>query len=334
MIYLAITIDTECDKGPQWLTQKPFKFDAVVRAIPEILQPLFERHNLKPTYLLSPEVILDHCSSDILGNLEGKVELGTHLHAEYVEPCPNWDTPATLDFQSQYSPEIERQKLENLTHLFRQTFGYSPRSFRAGRFGISQFTLSILNKLGYRIDSSVTPYLDWRSLSTQSVNFLGAPDQPYFPDLYDYRKEGTMQILEVPVTVLNYFWCRFPKAMLRRLNPLNRYQSFFMGKVIKASSYRSWFRPTYNDGDGMMSLADFLIQRKANDAPVVLNMMFHNVEFWPGTSPYAATEAKVKEYVSRIEQVVTYLLSKHEISSVGLSELYEVYFSSRLKKYR
>ncbi|MCG3154506.1 MAG: hypothetical protein DKINENOH_01100 [bacterium] len=327
MIYFLITIDTECDKGPCWRVQKPMRFEAVKRGIPERLQPLFERYGIKATYLLSPEVIADADSVATLQRLGGKVELGTHLHGEYIEPQADWEAEATAAFQSQYSLEIERQKLENLTLAFTRAFGYAPTSFRAGRFGISRQSLPMLQELGYRVDSSVTPFLAWHADASHGVNFLGAPQQPYYPSPIDFRKAGSLRILEVPVTVHNCFWHRIPGFLLRCLNPLNRYQSFLMGKILKVQKKTTWLRPTYASGEQMITLARHLIGRKQEDQPCVLNMMFHNVEFWPGASPYAATETEVNELLSRIERVLACLRTEYEVKSLGLSELYGAYLS-------
>ena len=48
---------------------------------------------------------------------------------------------------------------------FRTAFGRPPRSFRAGRFGIGENTVPILDSLGYAVESSVTPHVDWSDVS-------------------------------------------------------------------------------------------------------------------------------------------------------------------------
>ena len=89
------------------------------------------------------------------------------------------------------SYENEKEKLFNITELFIKTFGYEPKSFRAGRFGISKDTLKILENLNYKVDSSITPDMQWRNnnKSKNTVNFFGAPYQPYYPSHNDFRKK-------------------------------------------------------------------------------------------------------------------------------------------------
>src|SRR4051812_30910069 len=129
-VYLCVSIDCECDKGPKWRTQKPLAFSGVAQGIRDRLQPLFRRFRAKPTYLLSPEIMRHTQSLETLVSLKDDAELGTHLHGEFAEPGA-FEPEVTSALQWQYDRETEWQKLRYLTDLFRSTFGYAPRSFRA-----------------------------------------------------------------------------------------------------------------------------------------------------------------------------------------------------------
>ena len=72
---MSVTIDTECDKSPDWSNSNPLTFNSVNEAIPQILQPLFESYSLKPTYFLSPEVIEDASCVKILSSIKNNCEL-------------------------------------------------------------------------------------------------------------------------------------------------------------------------------------------------------------------------------------------------------------------
>ena len=163
-VYLLITIDTECDHDTNWARSRPLTYTSVTTGIPNVLQPIFTQLTAVPTYLLTVEVMEnDECVAS-LRNIAGAHELGTHLHAGFVEPekyhydYAGVDCP---DFQCHYTPGVEYQKLENLTRLFEEQFSYRPVSFRAGRFGAGVQTIDALEKLGYLVDSSVTPHILW-----------------------------------------------------------------------------------------------------------------------------------------------------------------------------
>ena len=175
--YLCVSIDTECDKGKGWLSKRPMSFDGVHDGILERIHPLFAEFGAKPTYLLSPEVLRDERCVEALRTIEPSSELGTHLHGEYAEPGA-FEPDMTQHFQRDYAPELEREKLTYLTDLFIRAFGHQPRSFRAGRFGIGPSSIPILESLGYTVESSVTPHVDWSSAGAAGLSFVGAPTQP------------------------------------------------------------------------------------------------------------------------------------------------------------
>ena len=297
---LCVSIDCECDKGPAWRTRRPLAFDGVHVGIAERLHPLFQRFGAKPTYLLSPELLRDARSVERLASLEG-CELGTHLHGELAEPGA-FEPDVTNAVQRDYPPEIEKAKLTWLTEAFRTAFGRAPRSFRAGRFGIGGNTVPILDALGYAVESSVTPHVDWSDVSP-GLSFVGAPTQPYHPDPRAPATPGDAQLLEVPVTVL-------PSALARV--PL-------LGKHVE----HRWLRPTRNSGDALVSIArDALEAERRREAgrPIVLNAMFHNVEVVAGASPYASSEVEAQRIVERVGALLEYCKGEG-IPCVGLGDV-------------
>lgn len=318
-VLLIISIDTECDKGPNWQTQHPLRFDSVRRGIPERLMPLFDSFGVKPTFLLSPEVMRDDASCKTLSEIQN-CELGTHLHGEFIEPQADWDNAVTSTPQLFYSPQVERQKLENLTRLFEQKFSRPPRSFRAGRFGLGPRTLGFLQDLGYRVDSSVTPF--WcHDFGGGHVNhFWGASLHPYFPSRRDARRVGNLKILEVPVTIVNPFFLKWPRWILRRLHE----RSVLLKKILPRLGFQipktMWLRPARSSGAEMIRVAQTVIEQASTRKPIVLNMMYHSVEVIPAASPYAATESDVEKILQSQREFFAWLFANHSVRSIGLSE--------------
>jgi hypothetical protein len=303
-VFLCVTIDTECDKGRGWRSQRPMAFAGVLDGVVTRLQPMFRAHGAKPTYLLSPEVIRDTPSAEALAKLDGAHELGAHLHGEYAEPGAH-EPDMTRDFQRDYAEDVERAKMEYLTVLFKRTFGRAPRSFRAGRFGIGPASVSILEDLGYEVESSVTPFVDWSNVAP-GLSFVGAPTQPYHPDARRPARPGRSKILEVPVTIR-------PRALGRA--PL-------VGKFIEPR----WLRPTRGTKAQIVDVAKEEIKAaraERPDAAVVLNAMFHNVEVIPCASPYADTEAAAQGILDRLNALLDFA-SKENIKVVGLSDVPEL----------
>jgi len=317
---LIISVDAECDKGPNWVIRKPVSFLNIVEGIPHKLEPILEEFSLKTTYLLSPEVLANSECLKLFQSLRNQNELGAHMHGEFAEPLANWNADRTDAFQIDFSPPIEYQKIRFLTELFDEKLGFRPTSFRAGRFGLSRYTLRFLEKLAYLVDSSVTPFTWWWRRKGKGVNFLGALYQPYFPSSNDFRKRGKMKILEVPIGIVNPFWAKWPGPILRRINPLNRAQiillNAFLGKRIRSI----WLRPTFSTARQMIFVTNWIVKNVKSKSPV-LNMMFHSNEIMAGMSPYNQSEDEVKNFLNKLKEYFAFVLSKFKVQSVTLSEI-------------
>ena len=92
---LFVTIDTEPDCDTAWRRSSPLTFTSVTHGIPNILRPLWDRHDIKPIYYISPEVVRDDECCRVLKNeiVKGAI-IGTHLHSEYIEPNITISDPA------------------------------------------------------------------------------------------------------------------------------------------------------------------------------------------------------------------------------------------------
>ncbi|MFQ5588401.1 MAG: hypothetical protein ACE5F7_06130 [Nitrospiria bacterium] len=278
----VLTIDVEIDAGRKWKTSSPASYEGVTTGI-KILQALCERYGVKPVYLISPAVMVDRDSVDFLNGLNrAHCELGAHLHGEYIGPkakFPGEDFSGCdpVEMQCEYTEDLEFNKLKNLTEKFTELFGFSPKSFRAGRFGARGWTLACLEKLGYTHDTSVTPYRQWHDI----VDFTQPGSlSPYYPSKENICVAGDSKILEVPVSIT-------PDVTWLRPSP-RRFSDFEQCKKVI-----DWY--------------------EAHVSPTVLCSMFHNVELVPNKSPYCRTEADCAEMLDRIEKTFQLLVERNYV---------------------
>jgi hypothetical protein len=308
-VFLAVTIDCECDKDARWRSRSPLAFDGVREGVGRRLAPLFRAYGAKPTYLLSPEVLRDAESVEVFASQGTGAELGTHLHGEYAEPGA-FEPEVASAFQRDYPAEIERAKLAYLTDVFRCAFGRSPRSFRAGRFGVGAHSMGLLESLGYVVDSSVTPHESWENKGAPGLSFRGSPTQPYRPSRRspgERGQPGESLILEVPVTIRPHPMARVP----------------LLGRALPPR----WLRPSRMPAEALVDVAREEVVAAGLDnpgAPVVLNAMFHNVEVIPGASPYAGTEQEAKNILDRVGALLAFA-ARESIKVVGLSDVAELF---------
>jgi hypothetical protein len=268
-------------------------------------------------------VIRDERSVEVFRDEAAVAELGTHLHGEYAEPGA-FDPEVTSAFQRDYPPEVERAKLAWLTAEFQRAFGRAPRSFRAGRFGVGPESLGILESLGYVADSSVTPLMSWHDAGGGPC-FLEAPTQPYHPARRSpgvRGQPGECAILEVPVTIRRHPWARVPllgRAFAPRwLRPSRLAASELVDLARKEISDRAT-----PHGDPIGSTAESVPVLPAR-GPIVLNVMFHNVEVIGGASPYARSERQARTILDRVRALLAFA-ARESIPIVGLSDVAEVF---------
>lgn len=319
-VFLIVSIDTECDKDENWRIPHPMGFKNIIEQ-QNILFPLFRKYNIKPTYLLSPEVIKDKESVDFFLDNKNWVELGTHMHVEFIKPNEVMYSTNTNDIQRNCSKEVEFEKLVNLTNLFKDKFGYAPTSFRSGRFGSSDSTTMFLTQLGYKVDSSVVPYTV-KNFKLHKINSWGKNVIPF------WEVFNSQRILQVPLTLINQDYDSLPyflKIGMQRSNTFTR-------KVVKKLGYSMktrWLRPYRESHMGMLEISNYVINTSFKKSDfAILNIMFHSNEILPGASPYCQTHLEVEEFRNSLDDLFKDLSRNYQICSIGLSDLYEVYSQS------
>jgi len=201
---LCITIDTEPDCDVRWRRSDPPSFESILTGIGAILRPIWDKYDIKPVYFVSPEVLgNDNCCEVLKGEIRLGAEIGAHLHSEYIEPAEKYENFAgtrSSEFPCfAYSMEIELAKIKNLTDLIEEKLAVRPVSYRAARFGADLETIKCLEKLNYKVDSSITPQIDWSYQN--GPDHSKALEQPYFISANDYYSAGSSKILEIPVTI-------------------------------------------------------------------------------------------------------------------------------------
>jgi hypothetical protein len=302
-LFLAVTIDCECDKGARWRSKSPLRFEGVREGVGQRLAPLFRAYRGKPTYLLSPEVLRHPASIELFAKQGADAELGTHLHGEYAEPGA-FEPIVTRAFQRDYPPDVEAAKLAYLTSSFRSAFGRAPRSFRAGRFGVGPASMGLLESLGYVADSSVTPFVSWERTGARGLSFHDAPTQPYRPSRSSPGEPGESTIVEIPVTI--------------RPHPLSRIP--WLGRLFEPR----WLRPTHTRSRGLVDVARQEIRAASRHGPVVLNAMFHNVEVIADASPYARTEHEAQAILARVAALLAFA-ARESIRVLGMADIAELF---------
>lgn len=301
---LVVTIDTEEDN---WANYS--RADNSVENIRKVerLQRLFDQFAIKPTYLVTYPVATNPASAAILKSImdEGKCEIGTHCHP--------WNTPPFEEDINEHNsmlcnlPEsLAYKKLVALHQAIGTAFGISPVSFRAGRWGFGPSVARCIDKLGYRVDTSVTAYTDWTIY--HGPDFSACGPEPYRFDLGEIlvsRRNG--QLCEIPATVgflqPNFAFCqsvsrRFARGLYSRLHFNGILQRLrLLNKV--------WLSPELASGKEMIALA----KRAERIGLPCLNMSFHSSSLIAGIGPFVWTTDDEGRFLEKIEKFLGFAVS-------------------------
>jgi hypothetical protein len=296
---ICITIDTEPDCDVHWRRSQPLTFESVTFGIPCILRPIWDKFGIRPVYFVSPEVVEnDKCCSVLTDEIGRGAEIGTHLHSEYIEPQKKHEDSAGTASDEfpccAYDAQVESAKIRNLTELIETRLGVRPVSYRAARYGADIDTIKALEKLGYKVDSSVTPGISWQNQG--GPDHSRAPKQPYFISADDYYSAGESGILEAPITISGKRFLFLPNRWI----------------------YYRWLRPTLMTAFEMKKLVAEFVGKYAEP---VLNLMFHSMEVIPGKTPFVRTKLGQKMYLNRLTSILRYMM-KTGFESKTLTQVY------------
>lgn len=323
---VVLTIDTEPDDA--WCNHRDDSTANIVAL--ERLQELLSEFGAVATLLVTTKVARDPASVAILNRLQERhgAEIGAHLHPWESPPY----LPSGLDvkyasFPHELPADLFEAKLANLTSLLESRFG-PPRSYRAGRWGMASSHVSILERHGYRIDTSVMPLTDWsatigipRSLGgVGGADFRLAPMHPYHPSYADINAIGTARLLEIPVTVS--FTRRAPSIV----------QDVYPRLPALARRGLSWSRilatvaatPAEETRRRLLRVLE-LVQ---HDAATVINWTIHSSELMLDKSPNTRTPEQLDAVFGRIRDMLAHLQAARRFRFTTLAQAAAVWIAS------
>ena len=319
-LLLIVSLDTEEDN---WNRSRN---GVTVQNICELrrLAQVCDRLGVRPTYFTTYHVAIDPEAAAVVRDVgeESRGEIGAHLHP--------WNTPPlTEEFVPRNSmvknlpADLQLAKIETLTDALEEAFGRRPRAFRAGRYGIGPDTVAALVACGYRVDSSVSPFVNLQEVD-DGPTFVGAPFKRYrlapYRDVREPDPDGP--VLEMP---LSYGFNRGPFPVWHRVQ-----------RVLEAAPLR-WLRlpglasrvglsrrlslnPEYESVADMLTLSARLLDHGVRQ----LHMSCHTPSLIPGLSPFTPTAADVERLYASIEAYVEGLARLTPFKFATVSEAAEL----------
>ena len=204
-------------------------------------------------------------------------------------------------------------------------FALAPSSFRAGRWAYGESVHKALSRLGYRVDTSVTPFTSWVA--------YGGPDFSHIPlerpGVSLGRVAGTPGgdgLVEVPATIgflqknftrCNRIWNFIDSTRLRSLHVVGVLARLrLLNKV--------WLSPEASQAATMIRLSRVLAEKGYS----LINMFFHSTSLKAGLNPFVRTKAEEDRFFGRIRDFLHFSESSG-IESVTLSQAIDMPFEEQ-----
>lgn len=292
-----ITIDTEGDDLWSWKEGKKIRTENV-QFLPRF-QSKCEEYGFFPVWLTNYEMIESPKYVKFITDVEERRagELGMHLHA--------WNSPPFYNLQGdgsgnpyliEYPYEIMSEKIQYLTDLIHDRTGIQPISHRAGRWATNQDYYDLLIKYGYKVDCSVTPFMNWSSCAGRTrgsvgTDYTASPVEPY--DINSKVCEDV--ILEVPVTTIHKRAFIMPDSF--------KIKSIGKSILNVVRPCVLWIRPNGRNLNQMR----YVIENAHAD---YLMFMIHSSELMPGGSPNFKTNGEIETLYKHLDILFRDLVSR------------------------
>ena len=302
-----VTVDTEEDNWGDYGCR-----DGAVENIDELpgFQALCDAFSAVPTYLVNWPVAAKARSRAIVRELlaSGRCEVGTHCHPWNTPPIEEVIGPAS-SWLTNLPPELIRAKLVRLHQQIQEAFDVEPVTFRGGRWAFGATVAAVLEELGYLVESSVTPFVDW-SLS-QGPDYGGAPLRLHrFGSARPDIPMAGGRLLEVPPTIgvmesrqkvaasaYRVFRTVLGPRHRRRVEPWGS----GLGERLGMASLR-WLSPEHSSAEDMIRLAESLRRQGYS----WLNVPLHSVTLMPGRTPFVQTRQDRERFLETIREFLAW----------------------------
>jgi len=172
LLFLVVDTEEEFDWNATFSRQA-----ARVTCIREVarLQAVTARYGVKPTYVIDYPIATDPVAAGVLGALvdADACTIGAHLHP-WVNP-PFLETVCSANsYGCNLDPGLERRKITALKEAIEDRLGVDARAYKAGRYGFDPATAVTLEALGFDVDLSVNPCMDFSADGGPSFTTLDA----------------------------------------------------------------------------------------------------------------------------------------------------------------
>ncbi|MCR8924107.1 polysaccharide deacetylase family protein [Dasania sp. GY-MA-18] len=294
---LIVVIDTE--EEFDW-GAGPDRSKTSVSAMQHIdrVQNIFDQYGIVPCYVVDYPVVSQAQGVALLRQYhsEGRCEIGAHLHP-WVTPPYDEEVSAFNSYAGNLPAELERKKLQAMVDKITEVFAKRPTIYKAGRYGLGSNSSAIMEQLGFEVDVSVCPPVDYRA--DGGPDYSRAHAQPFW-----FGSDNGL--LELPVTGAFVGWAG---ALQRPLyNMAGKLQKFKAKGILSRLSAvdRLMLSPEGFSSQEHIKLTEYLLKRGVR----TFTWSFHSTSVKPGMAPYVKTEQDLAEFLDSFRRYFDYFFTQ------------------------
>lgn len=290
---VLVLVDTEEDfDWGQPVSRANVSVKSIARL--ERAHKLFGQYGITPCYLIDYPIATTTQSIEVLKPWvdDGSCIIGSQLHP-WVNPPFVEELSRTNSFAGNLPRQLEKAKLEALTHAIEASFNMRPRVYRAGRYGVGPNSVRTLTELGYSVDVSVRPYYDYGNEG--GPNFRRILPQPYWAD-------PERQLLELPLT--SGF-----TGLLRGVGEGVYAAASRLGPMTALLSRSRLLNRVTLSPEGMpVEEVIPALKVMAEQGQRIFCISFHSPSLEPGNTPYVRNERDLEDLYAWLHEVLTFLI--------------------------
>jgi len=252
-------------------------------------QELFDAYGIVPNYVIDYPIASQPLGYETLRRYQddGRALIGAHLHPWVSPPLTETLTRAHT-YPGNLPRELEYEKLRVLTETIMGNFGQRPLTYLAGRYGNGPNSAAILEALGYEVDISVAPPIDYSA--------DGGPDYSgYSAEPFWFGNQH--KLLGLPGGGCYAGWLKGAGAPFYRLltHPSLRWARL----PAITSRLRAFERIRLSPEDYTLAEMQRMTRAMLADGQRVFVFSFHSPSVHPGYTPYVRDEADLRRFLGK-----------------------------------
>lgn len=252
-------------------------------------QTVFDAFGIVPNYVIDYPIASQPLGYETLRRYQedGRALIGAHLHPWVSPPLTEALTRAHT-YPGNLPRELEYEKLRILTETIETNLGQRPRTYLAGRYGNGPHSAAILEQLGYEVDISVAPPIDYSA--DGGPDYSGYTAAPFW-----FGRERPL--LALPGAGCYAGWLKGAGTPFYRLltHPALRWARL----PAITSRLRAFERIRLSPEDYTLPEMQRMTRSMLDDGQRIFVFSFHSPSVHPGYTPYVRDEAGLKQFLDK-----------------------------------